>query len=320
MSLRPNSPQARGVFIAEVLANRRLCEEHYLLRVGLSEFPPSRPGQFVQLQCRHIAEQQGPRVADWPQGAPPRLRPQELKGQEPLLRRPFSLAGRRDLDGSVELDIIYRMIGTGTRWLSGVSQGERLSILGPLGSGFTVRDDRPAAVLVGGGVGIGPMIYLAEALAAAGKQTVAFTGARTADLLPLRLLPDAEVSKVPRPAVCVTEFAMLGTAAVIATDDGSLGFAGLVSEAFANWLDGRKPGAGEMVVYSCGPEAMMRAVAELSLPRGIECQLAMERYMACGMGTCQSCVVKVRADSEAGWTFKLCCADGPVFDAADILW
>ena len=106
----------------------------------------------------------------------------------------------------------------------------------------------------------------------------------------------------------------------IATDDGSLGRAGFVDQAFEHWLDQAGLGAEDLVVYACGPEAMMQAVAEICLLREIECQLALERHMACGMGTCQSCVVKIRDGSDRGWSFKLCCTDGPVFDARDVVW
>jgi len=74
------------------------------------------------------------------------------------------------------------------------------------------------------------------------------------------------------------------------------------------------------VAYCCGPEALMKAVGEICITRGIECQLALERYMACGMGTCQSCNVRIRDDSTRGWSYKLCCTDGPIFDAREVVW
>jgi dihydroorotate dehydrogenase electron transfer subunit len=249
-----------------------------------------------------------------------------------MLRRPLSLAGRRDLDeGRCRLDIIYRVAGTGTRWLAGAIQGDQISILGPLGNGFTLRDDKALAVLVGGGVGIPPMIYLASALAQAGRRVVAFNGARTRTLLPLTLVPGAAPHADGTPSPAVAEFAELGVPAAVATDDGSLGFAGLVSHAFENWLNAQcvaraslpalHPAPADLAVYSCGPEPMMRAVARTCLDRGIDCQLALERHMACGMGACQSCVVKVKdAAAPDGWSYKLCCTDGPVFDATQLLW
>ena len=310
----------RGTFVAEVVANERICDEHYLLGLSLGAFPLTRPGQFVQLQCRGLGEQAGASLVDWPPGRLPALTQPELTESQPLLRRPFSLAGRRDRDGGgVELDIIYRVIGAGTHWLAGVQAGMELSVLGPLGNEFAIRQAKPQAALVGGGVGIPPMLYLAEALAEAGKSTVALCGARSANLLPLTLSPNVAPSPA-EPTLCAEQFARTGTAAVIATDDGTAGFRGLVSEAFEHWLDATAPPAGELVVYCCGPEEMMKSVGLLCIARGIECQLALERHMACGMGTCQSCIVKIRDSGEQGWSYKLCCTDGPVFDARDVIW
>jgi len=311
----------RGVFLAEVLGNERLCEEHYLLRVGLAGFPPSRPGQFVQVQCRQPVPHARPRAVEWPEGRPPRLTQEDLVAPEALLRRPFSLAGRRDrAGGRVQVEIIYRVVGSGTAWLERLAGGDSLSVLGPLGNGFDIHPGKPAAALVGGGVGIPPMIYLGEALAAAGKRVKAFCGVRSEHLLPLRLTGPAEVSALGEPALCAAEFAAHGIETAIATDDGSLGWRGFVPAALEQWLGAQPRAAEELVVYACGPEAMMRWVGSLCVRRGVQCQLALERHMGCGMGTCQSCVFKMRADNEQGWAWRLVCADGPVFDARDIVW
>ncbi|MGA2266452.1 MAG: dihydroorotate dehydrogenase electron transfer subunit [Phycisphaerae bacterium] len=327
---------ARGVFTAEVLSNRAICREHCRLQLLLEHFPPTRPGQFAQVQCRGLEPPVSAKVTDWPADRPPRLSQAELCDKEPFLRRPMSLAGRKNRrDGQVELAFIYRIVGTGTRWLAGLADGDQISVLGPLGNGFAIRDDAPQAVLVGGGVGIPPLVYLAEALAAAGKKTVAFAGARSGDLLPLTVVPKAKIATDGTPTPCIVEFTAHGASTVVATDDGSLGYRGMVSEAFERWLTksggqqvAHPTGPGPMVVYSCGPEAMMQAVAAAcqtaslrqAQAKDIECQFALERHMACGMGTCQSCIVKTKADNEAGWKFSLCCTDGPVFDARDVLW
>ena len=309
------------MFTAEVLANERICDEHYRLILELPAFPPTQPGQFVQLLCRPPGEPVPPQPVQWADGQAPQFTQADLLGRQPMLRRPFSLAGRRGIAGGpVELDIICRTVGVSTRWLSEVSAGAPVSVLGPLGNGFNIHADKPAATLVGGGAGIPPMLYMAEALAAAGKRTVAFRGAQTASLLPLGLAPGAQVSSDGTPGACIAEFAAFGADAAVATDDGTLGATGLVSDVFERWLDGGRVGAEELAVYSCGPEPMMRAVGEICIARGAACQLSLERVMACGMGTCQSCVCKVRADSANGWAYKLCCADGPVFDAGEIVW
>lgn len=306
-----NSTRRRGAFIGQVAANRRLCDEHYLLALRLEAFGPSKAGQFVQLQCRRPAAHVGAKTVDWPEEGIAKFTQPELIGTETMLRRPFSLAGRRDTDEGIELDLIYRTVGAGTGWMAGVKPGEDLSILGPLGNAFPISHEKPRAVLVGGGVGIPPMLYLAEALAAAGKETTAFCGSRSAGLLPLTVAGDNGD---------IAEFAAFGAAAGIATDDGSLGRKGFVTELLADWISGQSDAPAGLVVYACGPEPMMKEAAEMCNSHGVECYLCLERYMACGMGTCQSCVVKIRDDSECGWSYKLCCTDGPVFDARVVLW
>jgi len=321
MAATGETTRRRGTFLAEVLANDKLCEEHYLLRLGLERFGPSVPGQFVQVQCRRPVPHAPSRAIAWPEGRLPAPTQPDLVRPEALLRRPFSLAGRRDrADGRVEIEILHRVVGSGTTWLEGLAPGERVSVLGPLGNGFTIRGDRPAAALVGGGVGIPPMIYLGEALSARGKDVKAFCGTRSEHLLPLRLSGPAEASALGTPALCAAEFAAHGIETAIATDDGSLGWKGFVPGALERWLGERPRAAEELVVYACGPEAMMRSVGRMCIERGIDCQLALERHMGCGMGTCQSCVFKMRADNEQGWVYRLVCADGPVFDARDVIW
>ncbi|MBN1942989.1 MAG: dihydroorotate dehydrogenase electron transfer subunit [Phycisphaerae bacterium] len=309
----------RGVYPARVLLNEAICREHYRLRLKLAVFPPSRAGQFVQLQCRPLTPPPDEIVTDWPDDRPPSFTQPELIGAEPLLRRPLSLAGRQDEPDGARLEILYRAIGAGTHWLAGVKSGETLSVLGPLGNSLPIIENKPIAALVGGGVGIPPMLYLAGALRQAGKNVTAFCGSRTKDLLPLSAGP-APADPHGKPSLCAAEFAAADTPTVLATDDGSLGVRGFVTEAFAGWLDARKDAPEALVVYSCGPEAMMRRVGEVCIARGVECYLSLERHMACGMGTCQSCVVKIRDETPRGWSYKLCCTDGPTFAAKDVIW
>lgn len=312
--------RSRGTFPARVLDNRLICLDHYRLSLSVAGFPPSRAGQFIQVQCGR-PDPGGAREVRWPPGQIPRLSQPELAGRQPLLRRPFSLAGRSDkADGTTVLALIHHVVGVGTAWLAAAEAGAELSVLGPLGNGFAICDEAPLAAVLGGGVGIPPVLYLAEALAEAGKETVAFAGARTGRALPLRTDPGEPPSQAGWPTKCTAEFAARGAPTVVATDDGSLGVAGMVHEAFARWLEHRRPAPADLAVYACGPEPMMKAVADLCRPRRYRCQLALERYMACGMGSCQSCVVRVRADGPTGWQYKLACADGPVFDAEQLLW
>jgi len=311
----------RGTFIAEVIANRTICDEHYLIELGLEDFPASEPGQFVQLQCGQVGDELSGREVEWSADRPPVFKGPELVSGVPMLRRPFSLAGRREgEDGRTVVEIIYRVIGSGTRSLAKVERGERVSVLGPLGNAFRIDADRDVAVMVAGGVGIPPMIYLAEALGAASRRGTAFCGVQSANLLPLTLKEGVEAGVVPAPSACTMEFAGSGIDTVIATDDGTLGFHGFISEAFAEWVEQHADLWERMVVYCCGPEELMRTVGELCTTRDIPCQLALERHMACGMGTCQSCIVKVRDATSQGWSYKLCCTDGPIFEVSQVIW
>ncbi|MHC4716692.1 MAG: ferredoxin reductase domain-containing protein, partial [Planctomycetota bacterium] len=210
----PAPCRSKGAFQARVLANRHLGLDHYRLRLHLEAFPPSTPGQFINLRCG-VTGRAGPQPVDWPQGRLPRLTQPELAGRQPLLRRPFSLAGRTDNDdGTVELDIIHHVVGVGTAKLAELAPGEELSVIGPLGRGFRLVKDRPAAALVGGGVGVPPLLYLAQWLHAVGTRAVAFAGARTAKALPLRIDPAEPPSQAGWPTLCTAEFAARNTPTV----------------------------------------------------------------------------------------------------------
>jgi dihydroorotate dehydrogenase electron transfer subunit len=312
----------RNQFRCTVLGNTPLCREHYRLVLGLPSFPATDPGQFVQVSCRSPETVQTERELEWSDARPPRLSADESAGPLAFLRRPFSLAGRRGTPRGVELDIIHRVVGVGTDWLARLRQGDAVDVLGPLGNRFALPPRDVTAVLVGGGVGIPPMIYLAEWLA--GRSAVAFAGALSKDLLPLGLRGEASAAGVP--ALVVEEFSRHGIPAVATTDDGSYGFRGFVTQALERYLD-RHHRPGSAVVYTCGPEPMMKRVAEIAATRGLDCQVAVERAMACGMGTCQSCCIRVRKPDPGqpplvgrDWCYRLACTDGPVFRGADLLW
>lgn len=311
----------RGQFIATVTENTPLCREHFRLTLAVANFPPTRAGQFVQIACRSVEDDGGePAELDWP----PRFEDVDLVAPTAVLRRPFSLAGRSDRDGVAQLQIIHRVVGIGTDWLSQLRVGEHVGLIGPLGNTFTPPKADQPAILVGGGVGIPPMLYLASELAGH-KDVFAFCGATTRDLLPLTITGDfsADDPIVPQPVIA--EFAGHGVKSVITTDDGSYGVRGFVTQALEQYLDANP--ALPPVIYTCGPEAMMKRVADIANRRNIECQVAVERAMACGMGTCQSCCIKVRKPDPAAvplpgreWCYRLACTDGPVFKGADLLW
>ncbi len=289
----------------------------------VSHFPVTRPGQFIQIGCFNPSESALESIEmEWTPDIGMDSHQSELRSPTSLLRRPFSLAGRRDVAGGVELAIIHRVVGIGTDWLAKLSPGDNVSILGPLGNSFQLPPPGHTAILVGGGVGIPPMLYLSTALA--GRPAVAFSGATTKDLLALTITGDSDANGVS-PASCIAEFAEMRIPSIVTTDDGSYGFKGFITQALEKYLDANP--SQPKTIYTCGPELMMKRVAEIAIARNIPCQVAVERAMACGMGTCQSCCIKVKKPDSSKvplpgkeWCWRLACTDGPIFAAKDLLW
>jgi dihydroorotate dehydrogenase electron transfer subunit len=224
-------------------------------------------------------------------------------GDTPLLRRPYSVFERvRDADGSlIGFSIFNKRVGVGSTLLYNAAPGTRLSCLGPLGRPFSAPAAGADAWMVAGGTGLAPFETLSEDLAEAGVAGTLFYGARRA----------AEL-------FCVEPFERRGTRVVLATEDGSRGMQGRVTAPLAAALAART-GSAPVVVFACGPEPMLRAVAELSRQSGCACEVATERQMGCGMGGCYSCVVRVHTPN-GGTRYARSCVEGPVFDAAAIAW
>ncbi|MDH4196572.1 MAG: dihydroorotate dehydrogenase electron transfer subunit [Candidatus Aminicenantes bacterium] len=213
----------------------------------------------------------------------------------PLLRRPLSIHGRN----GDRLEFFFKTAGVGTAILATKQPGDGLDLLGPLGRGFRPpeRAAGKLAYLVGGGRGIAPLFFLAEDLHARGVKVRVFYGGRTAADIPLR-------PKFER-ACWETGFA---------TDDGSFGFAGLVTTLFAQEAAARRPD----IVYACGPDPMFHTLAGAVRTLGVPAQFSLESIMGCGIGACWGCVHRIRKDGREAWV-KIC-EDGPVFAASDIVW
>ncbi len=276
--------------LAEVVSNEPLCREHRRLVLRAAGLPACEPGQFVHVRP----------AAQAPGSAPP-----------VFLRRPLSIADyRRAADGPL-LELIYREVGRGTRALGRLVAGGRLDVTGPLGVGFRLPESQRPIALVGGGVGIPPLLYASRRLWELGqREVVVVFGAASGELLPLELT--ATPSDAGEPRRCVRLPGSADYPAIISTDDGSLGMRGVVTAALERWSAGLADPSAALVL-ACGPEPMLQAVAELTRRLGQSCQLCIERFMACGMGTCLSCVVRVRqADGNTRWA--LTCSEGPVFE------
>jgi dihydroorotate dehydrogenase electron transfer subunit len=288
-----------------VVRNDSLCTDHLRLTALTDDFRDARPGQFL-----HIGPA-GSSSGCSGEGRPPVL-PVGTAVPVPFLRRAFSIGGLRRTDDGAEIDLVYRVLGAGTRWLATLRPDDRIDAIGPLGNAFPWPDSGKTAWLVAGGVGLPPLQWFARELAAHQPAPVLFLGARTSGLLPLPVR--VQEGRVISDDLPHTEL-------VLATDDGSLGYHGDIVAALADHADRLSSDAGRAVVYTCGPEVMMRAVARFCAARSVPCYACMERSMACGIGTCQSCVLPVAdASDPEGWQYALCCSQGPVFDATRVIW
>lgn len=235
-----------------------------------------------------------------------------------MLRRPFSIGGLRRDGMHCEIEIIGRVIGAGTAWLDSRKPDDTINIIGPLGHGYSLPVPGHRALLIAGGVGLPPIQWLGEFLHQRNIPGDVIYGAQTRDLLPVTLA--SEPSTDGDFTLCVEEFARNGIATTITTEDGSCGLRGRVTDRMLRYFTHRDESV-PICVYACGPEPMLEAVASMCDRHGMSCQIAMERVMGCGMGTCQSCVIPVWDEqSDQGWRYALCCTEGPVFDATRVRW
>ena len=303
----------RGVFSASVYANKQIRQRFYRLGLefygdGAQCFGKAKPGQFAQLDlagtCLPPAEAVPEELAD-------------AAGRKILLRRPFSFCDVDVKKDKTLVDILYCAVGPATLRMTRLSAGDSVSVIGPLGKGFALPGRKRTALLVAGGMGAGPLQHLAKVLTADYPyiEVTVFAGAKTAEELPFKARLD-EISQ--QLGFSLAEFARYGVKSLVATDDGSTGYQGLVTDFLSEWL-GQAGLAGEdTIIYGCGPEQMLARVAEIAEKRKIDCQVSMERMMACGIGVCQSCAVECKVNGSNETVYKLCCEDGPVFDSKEI--
>ena len=258
-----------------MLGNRVVAPEHNLLTVATRDIGRrAQPGQFAQIR---------------------------VPGDAVFLPRPFSFLAA----GGDRCAFLSRAVGPGTRALADLVEGTELDLLGPLGRGFDLAAAGGEVILVGGGVGVPPLVHAAAELAPV--TGTALIGAARGELL-----------------LCEEEFAALGWRVRAATDDGSRGHHGFVTELLEQAL-AAAPGraAAPTTVLACGPHAMLHRCAELAAATGAACQVALEEPMACGFGVCLGCAIRVHSrnpDDPPGPAYALVCRDGPVFPAAQVLW
>ncbi|MFO7461790.1 MAG: dihydroorotate dehydrogenase electron transfer subunit [Desulfatiglandales bacterium] len=253
---------------AEVLFNAPVTHDTWMVGIKHPELAAAiRPGQFLMIRVR--------------------------SSMDPLLRRPFSVCGvERD-----HVKVLYRIVGKGTKIMTTAKPGENLQVLGPLGKAFVPPEGNQLPVLVGGGIGVAPLLFLAQSLRT--RRLDFMMGFRSArDIIRLEGV---------RPQ---------NHGWSVSTDDGTEGHAGFVTDLLRLAL--KKNEGLALSVFACGPRPMLKQVAEAATAHGVPCQVSLEAAMACGFGVCQGCAVKA-SPGEAG-EYRYVCRDGPAFPVHAIDW
>jgi dihydroorotate dehydrogenase electron transfer subunit len=262
-----------------VVANRPVATSQFEMEIHCPTVALyAQPGQFVQIRVQ--------------------------TGYEPLFSRPFSVFRRFPEQGN--FSVVYLVRGTFTQLLASKKPGESVFVVGPLGNRFAVAQpaEDTTHLLVAGGVGAPPLYLLAEEMVQNGvprDRIVVVNGARRHDLV-----------------VCQKQFADLGVQLWTVTEDGSPGERGKVTDVLQALYERGELLHDRCQVYTCGPTAMLEAVAKFACKHRLPCQVSMETLMPCGLGVCLGCAVKVR--TADGTDYKRACVDGPVFDAAEVVW
>ena len=257
----------------KVLWNRRIGPEYY--RIGLTchhRYKDARPGQFIMLR---------------------------FPGQiTPFLRRPFSIHKLiSDNNQTIGIELLYKVVGEGTKKLSMIQVDAIVDILGPLGNGFAFSHRYKTVYIVAGGIGVAPLVFLATYLRAKGVDTAkskVFLGGRSKDDL-----------------LCRDEFIGIGMKIQVTTDDGSEGDQCFITHP----LEVASKEGSPDVIYACGPLEMLTCVLDIAKKYRVPCQVSIETAMACGMGACLGCAVEKKGPEKA---YLHACLDGPVFDAGII--
>ncbi|MCW8919024.1 MAG: dihydroorotate dehydrogenase electron transfer subunit [Gammaproteobacteria bacterium] len=276
---------------AEILSHQSHAGDQYLLRVNAPQIAAKAlPGSFVHIRC----------------------------DENRPLRRPISIMRVDARAGWVEF--LYKVLGEGTALLAQRQAGEKLSIMGPIGKPFIAHMARPRPLLIGGGVGMPPMLFLADSLRTVKGVYHPFVILGSEVPFPFKAVP-SQIMVPGMPAEVIAAMPLLedwSFASRLASQQGYAGcFEGYVTGLARHWLDALSDEQrAEVEIFSCGPHPMLEAVAALAREYNLPCQVSMEEFMACGVGGCAGCVVEVQTSS--GPAMKRVCVDGPVFDAREI--
>lgn len=244
----------------KIIKNFQITDRYYKLILESREIAKcSLPGQFLHIKID--------------------------PGFDPILRRPLSI---HRVCGS-NIEIVYEVVGKGTKILSGKSSGDVLDVLGPLGKGFDIKskikNQKSKIILIAGGIGVAPLVFLAQKLK---RKIDVLIGAKTKSEM-----------------LCVKEFKDLGCHVKVATDDGTVGFKGYVTDLLKEFLPANQ-------IYACGPDAMLKSLQKIIVENNLNCQVSLDEAMGCGIGACLACVINTTKGQ------KRICHDGPVFDIKEL--
>lgn len=290
----PKRPHRNTIWLesAEVLRNDAYDGAQYVMRLDApATAARALPGHFVHLQC----------------------------DADLLMRRPMSIMRASQRNGWI--DILYKAHGRGTRQLAERKVGDTLSTLGPIGKSFRLSGYRPRPLLIGGGVGIPPLIFLAEHMRASGETLDPLVLMGSEIPFPFTARP-SQIMVAGVPEGVIAAMPLLddwGIASRLASCAGYAGcYDGFVTELARVWLENLDADLADVEVFACGPTPMLCAVAELSSAFSLPCEISLEEYMACAVGGCAGCTVQI--ETPAGPAMKRVCVDGPVFDAATVVF
>jgi dihydroorotate dehydrogenase electron transfer subunit len=254
----------------QIVSNERDTDSYFRLVLRAPEIAPLiQPGQFAHVRI--------------------------LPLKDALLRRPFSIF---QVAGDT-FSILYKTVGKGTEALSKMRPGEKLSVIAPLGHGFTVpRPGEENPLLVAGGYGMAAMFLLAQR---SPQKGIVFVGGRKrVDIL------------------CEMEFAAIGWEVRVTTEDGSHGEKGLVTQPLLAEIKKQKAESRNYKLFACGPTGLLKAVGKIAGDFNVPAELSMDEHMCCGTGVCLTCVIPVKAGD--GWEYQRTCTEGPVFDSRQVVW
>lgn len=248
----------KGSICGHIIENKKIASNIYQMIVECPEVVAKcKPGQFVSVLCGSV-----------------------------LLRRPFSIAS---VEGN-NFQLIYKLVGEGTEYLSGIKPGKTIDLIGPLGNGFSITDKK--ALLIGAGVGIAPVIYLSKALK---EKDIPFNM-----LAGFQSYIDIKDLNIPE--------------ALLITEDASGKQQGRVTEFLEEAIIKHKP----QKIYACGPQVVLKYAVDLAVKENIDIEVALEEKFACGIGVCMGCIIEVYENNEK--VNKRICKDGPVFEGRTVVW